>query len=208
MGQTGTGTRRGAAAGPDTPADPASARRVAWEIAVRRIEARDRTRAELARTLHEKGTAPDVAEEVLGRLTELRLVDDHRVAKVWAESKRRTSGMTGPALRAGLVRRGVAAEVVAEAVVGVDPDEEQARALELARERVRRMSALPADTVMRRVGGQLARRGYDPSTAYRAVRTALAERGAAPGNVDGTAVDGTDVDGGTPDTALRSGPGD
>jgi len=157
--------------------DPAQAYRTAREIALRRLESRDRTRAELAVTLRDRETPETVAAAVLDRLTEVGLVDDTRFARTWVETRQRTRGLAGQALSAELRQRGVSDEVVAEAVEVVDPETEERRALELARARVARRRGLAPEVVTRRVAGQLARRGYSAGVAFRAVRTAVAEVG-------------------------------
>ena len=160
-----------------TPVDAAEAYRVAREIALRRLESRDRTRAELASTLRDRETPDTVAAAVLDRLTEVGLVDDTRFARTWVETRQRTRGLAGRALGAELRQRGVADEIVAEAVEVVDPETEERTALALARDRVARTRGLAPEVVTRRVAGQLARRGYSAGVAFRAVRTAVAEVG-------------------------------
>lgn len=157
--------------------DPAHAYRTAREIALRRLESRDRTRAELAVTLRDRETPDTVAAAVLDRLTEIGLVDDTRFARTWVETRQRTRGLAGPALSAELRQRGVSDDVVAEAVQAVDPETEERTALELARVRVARTRGLAPEVVTRRVAGQLARRGYSAGLAFRAVRTAVTEVG-------------------------------
>lgn len=159
--------------------DPDEAYRAAREIVLRRLETRDRTRAELAGTLRDRDTPDTVATAVLDRLTEVGLVDDTRFARTWVETRQRTRGLSGRALSAELRRRGVADEVVADAVEVVDHQTEERTALALARERVARSRGLAPDVVTRRVAGQLARRGHSAGVAFRAVRQAVAEVGPA-----------------------------
>lgn len=147
---------------------------------MRRLEARDRTVAELADVLRSRATPEPVVTSVLDRLAELGLVDDRRVARTWVEASRRTRGLTGRALTAGLVRRGVADDVVAAVVAEGDDGSDELAAVELARSRVARMPGTAPQIVARRVAGQLARRGYRPAVAYRAVRTVLNESVGAP----------------------------
>lgn len=184
-GGVGGGGGGGVGGSPASPNDPQAAYRVAWAIALRRIEIRDRTRAEIADTLRSRATPADVMDAVLTRLTALGLLDDARVARTWVESSRRTRGLAGRALTTGLLRRGVAPELVAAAVGDVDRDEQQDAALQLARAGVARLRSRPTEVITRRVAGQLARRGHEPGVAYRAVRTAVDEAGlgdhAAPG---------------------------
>ena len=153
--------------------DPERAYRVAREIVLRKLETRDRTRAELTDALRTRATPEPVIEAVLDRLGEVGLVDDQRFARTWVESRQRTRGLAGRALTAELRRKGVPDDAVASAVGAIDPAAEERAAFELARTRVTRSPGLPADVLTRRVVGQLARRGYDGGLAYRAVRAAI-----------------------------------
>lgn len=159
------------------PEDPERAYRVAREIALRKLETRDRTRSELADALHARATPQPIVDAVLDRLTEVGLVDDTRFARSWVETRQRTRRLAGRALSAELRSHGVADDLVAAAVDEIDPAVEQRAAYQLARDRVARSRGLPTAVVTRRVVGQLSRRGYDAGLAFRAVRAALAVGG-------------------------------
>ena len=90
------------------------------------------------------------------------LQDDGRFAGQFAHAAA-GRGMAGRRIQAELRARGVAKDLAAEASVE-DPDEELARARELAVRRASRMGDLPAEAALRRITGLLARRGFDPET--------------------------------------------
>jgi regulatory protein len=71
--------------------------------------------------------------------------------------------MAGRRIQAELRARGVSKDLAAEASVE-DPDEELARARQLAGRRASRMENLPTEAVLRRITGLLARKGFDPET--------------------------------------------
>lgn len=73
-----------------------------------------------------------------------------------------------------LAKRGVPRDVADEALLAL-PDDDTERALEFARSKARSMSSLDRDTALRRLAGQLARRGYGGSSALDAARLALDE---------------------------------
>ena len=62
------------------------------------------------------------------------------------------------------------AEVMASPVIGIDPEQERARAYELARSRYPHVMGLPYATQVRRLMGALTRRGYDAGLASAVVR--------------------------------------
>lgn len=156
--------------------DPASTAR---DICLRLLTARPRSRAELATALGRKGIEPDVADEVLGRLTDVGLIDDSAFAEMLVQSGHRHRLMGKRALTAELRRRGVAAETAVEAVSVIDNDDEEQAAHQLVERKLRAMSGLDDSTRIRRLVGMLARRGYPEALAYRVVREALREQGSA-----------------------------
>jgi regulatory protein len=123
--------------------------------------------------LERKGVASEAAETVLDRFEEVGLVDDAGYAEAFVESRHRVRGQGGRAIAFELRRRGVADEVVAEAVGALDPDQQFETACRVARARLGRLSGLAADVKVRRLAGLLARKGYSGDVAARAVRHVL-----------------------------------
>jgi regulatory protein len=125
--------------------------------------------------LERKRVAPEAAAAVLDRFEEIGLINDVGYAEAFVESRHRVRGQGGRALSAELRRRGVADEVVAEAVGALDPDTEFETACRLARSRYDRMSRLEPEVKVRRLAGFLARKGYSGAIVARAVRQAIDE---------------------------------
>lgn len=139
-------------------------------MAMRRLAARARSRAEMVVWLGTKGVESDVAAEAVERLAEIGLISDGQVEE---DERRRAAakGLSGRALAGRLGSRGI------RAGVGAQSDAE--RALEVARAELSRRSINPADVneLARRVMGILARKGYEEDVAREAVVAALRERG-------------------------------
>ncbi len=152
----------------------------AREICLRLLSSSPRTRAQLADALHRKQIPGDVAERVLGRFTDVGLIDDEAFAQAWVQSRHTGRGLAKRALAAELRRRGVPDEAVNDAVETLDPaqEEQTARAL-VARKLPATRGADPAKR-MRRLVGMLARKGYSPGLSYRVVKEALSEEGTDP----------------------------
>jgi len=110
---------------------------------------------------------------VLDRFEEVGLVDDAGYAEAFVESRHRVRGQGGRAIAFELRRRGVADEVVAEAVGTLDAEQQFETACRVARARLRRLSGMPAEVKVRRLAGLLARKGYSGDVAARAVRHVL-----------------------------------
>ena len=141
------------------------------------LTAAPRTQAQLATALRRKGIPDDVAEAVLGRFAEVRLIDDAAFAAAWVESRHHGRGLAGRALAAELRQRGVAQPDIQAAVASLDPERELATARELARRRLSATRGQPLVTRVRRLTAMLARKGYPAGLAYRVVREALDQEG-------------------------------
>jgi SOS response regulatory protein OraA/RecX len=144
-------------------------------VCLRLLTDRARSRAELAEKLAAKGFAPAVAERTLDRLAEVGLIDDAAFAEQWVHSRHAYSGKGKKVLVQELRRKGIAPEDSEPALEAISADDEQARAADLVRQKLRTLPAdLERDKAIRRLVGMLARRGYDPSTAYMVVTVELA----------------------------------
>jgi len=109
-------------------------------------------------------------------------LDDARLAEhlVHVATDRKSQGRQ--AVAQALSARGVPRDVV-DAALAELPDDDAERALAFARQKARSMGSLDRDTALRRLHGQLARRGFGGSTAMSAARQALDEAGSRPSSV-------------------------
>jgi regulatory protein len=161
---------------------------VARLICLRQLTAAPRTRAQLAATLRRRGVPDDAAEAVLGRFTEVGLIDDAMFASAWVESRHYGRGLGRRALAAELNQRGVDRGDIQAAVAKLSPEAELATARALVERRLASTARQPGPVRLRRLVGMLARKGYPAGLAYRVVREVLQEAG------EGRAADGVDED--------------
>ena len=157
---------------------------VARTILLNQLTGRARSRRELADKLASKAVPDELAERLLNRFEEVGLVDDAAFARAWVESRQRGKGLARRALTQELRRKGIADDLVRDAVEGVDPEDELASARELVRRKSRTMARLDRATATRRLVGMLARKGYPPGDAYRVVRDELDARSEADSETD------------------------
>lgn len=154
----------------DAEADPEA---VARAIVLRQLTMGPRSRAQLEDKLRAKGCPDDAAVAVLDRFTELGLIDDHAYAQMLVNSQHQSRGLARRALAHELRRKGVGDEHVEDALAQVDSTDEEARARELVRKKLRTMHGLEAVVQTRRLAGMLARKGYSSSMSYRVIREEL-----------------------------------
>ncbi|MGW4774010.1 recombination regulator RecX [Nocardia sp. NPDC004278] len=148
----------------------------AKEACLRLLAVRARSRAELAQRLAAKGFTPDITERALDRFTEVGLIDDAAFAEQWVHSRHTFSGKGKQALAQELRRKGISQSDAAPALAAITADDEEERAAELVRRKLRTVPPnLDRDKTIRRLVGMLARRGYHQSTAFTVVKAELTQ---------------------------------
>ncbi len=133
--------------------------------AYRLLAKRGYTTAELTRKLLAEG-APEEVAALVTRLEENGCLDDAAYAREYIRQRisRKPAGVHY--LKAKLRARGVAPEIIAEALTGeVDPETEDAMAEKAAREKAVRLSDLPGAKRRQRLLQFLAGRGFPAALA-------------------------------------------
>lgn len=158
----------------DAEPDPAS---VARAIVLRQLTTSPKSRLQLARKLAERNVPEDVAEAVLDRFEEVRLVDDAEFADMWVRSRSQTRKLAKGALRRELADKGIEADIAARALEQLSDEAEESAARELVQRKLKGTADLTdraeRDKVTRRLASMLARKGYQPSQAFRIVGEVL-----------------------------------
>ena len=132
----------------------------------------------MTEALRKRGIADEVAEDVLGRFTDVGLIDDAAFARSWVESRHYSRGLAGRALSAELKQRGVGGEEIRAAIAEqLGPDAEVSTARELVERKLAGTRGLPPEQRTRRLAGMLARKGYPAGLAFRVIREALEAQG-------------------------------
>jgi regulatory protein len=150
---------------------------LAREICLRQLAVRPRTRAELAQALVRRHIDDEVITEVLDRYDEVGIIDDAAFARAWVSSRHAGRGLARRALAGELRQRGVAGDLVGEALDTLDDGQEAATARALVDRKLRTATG-PPEAVFRRLVGMLARKGYPAGLAISTVKDALAARDA------------------------------
>ncbi len=151
----------------------------ARQICLRLLTAAPRTRAELAAALSRRGVPGEAAEAVLGRFTDVGLIDDAAFARAWVESRHYSRGLSRRSLSAELRQHGVEAEEIREAVSTLDPEQEVATARRLVEQKMACTRGQPPEARARRAAGTLARKGYPPGLVFRLIKEVLEQEGSA-----------------------------
>jgi regulatory protein len=127
------------------------------EAALKYLQPRPRSEAEVTSRLRRHGFDAGTIEQVLVTLREQGLVNDSVFATFWRENREAFRPRSRRALELELKRKGVEADTVAETVAAVD-DEQSAHLA--AQRKARSLAGLDYPSFRRRLGMFLRRRGF------------------------------------------------
>ncbi len=129
----------------------------AKQAAIRFIEQRPRSTAEVRRKLRQKGFDKAVIDHVIERLQAVELLDDLAFARYWVEQRETFKPRSRMALRQELQQKGVSRAIIDEAIAPVD---ELASARRLAQKQAPRWQNLEEEAFQAKMAGYLRRRGF------------------------------------------------
>lgn len=165
------------AGAPAADADIDDAAERAEALLLRKLRARSLSLAEARAAVRGvDGADETIVEDLIARFVDLGYLDDAAFAEQLAMSAVEKRGEGRRAVAETLRKRGIPRDV-AEAALAELPDDDAERALEFARSKVRGVEGKDYDASLRRLAGQLARRGYPSSVALSAAKAALSEAG-------------------------------
>jgi regulatory protein len=162
----------------DPEPDPES---VARAIVLRQLTNSPKSRQQLALKLAERKVPHHVAEAVLDRFEQVQLIDDAEFANMWVRSRAQTKKLAAGALRRELADKGIDGDIAEAALAQLSSEDQEHAARELVERKLRPAMGLAdrseRDKHVRRLAAMLARKGYQPSMAFRIVSEVLDEAG-------------------------------
>lgn len=142
---------------------------------LRKLRARSLSVQEARTALGGRGLSREQIDEILAETVRLGYLDDRALAEQLVHAGQDRRGQGRQAIGQTLAKRGVPRDV-ADAVLAELPDDDMERALEFARRKAGGIGGRDAQAELRRLAGQLSRRGYPSHVALSAARQALDER--------------------------------
>jgi regulatory protein len=153
---------------------------VAQAIVYRQLTAAPKSRLQLARKLAERNIPEHVAEAVLDKFQEVRLINDAEFADMWVRSRSQSRKLAKGALGRELAEKGIDQETAASALEQLTDADEESAARTLVERKLRPGTDLSdrveRDKAVRRLASMLARKGYQPSQAFRIVNDVMDSR--------------------------------
>lgn len=142
----------------------------ARNIVLNQLNFMPRSRKELETALAKRHIEPDVAKSVLDRFEEIGMVDDAAYAELLIRSRCNTKRVSRTVLRQQLRQKGVAPDIIEDALLEVSDEDELRMATELVEKKARSMARLEPEVRKRRLFGLLARKGYNTAIALRVIQ--------------------------------------
>jgi regulatory protein len=130
----------------------------ALQIALRYLERRARTEAELRQKLTDRQVPPQEIEAVLVKMKQFGYIDDQKFAADFQRSRNDYKPTGVQRLRMELRQKGVSKDIIEQ--IAVEKEDEIELAHAAAKTRLRQYSNLEATVFERRMIGFLARRGF------------------------------------------------
>ncbi|MCP2637268.1 RecX family transcriptional regulator [Microbacterium sp. HD4P20] len=150
-------------------------RNIAEKSLLKKLRTRSLSVREARAVLAERELDGDAIDGVLDGFLRRGYLDDAALAEQLIHAGVDRKGQGRQVIAQTLAKRGVPREV-ADAALAALPDDDLDRALEFARAKIRSLRDVDRDTALRRLMGQLSRRGYPGSVAMTAARQALDEQ--------------------------------
>jgi regulatory protein len=151
-------------------------RDIAEKNLLKKLRARSLSVREARTVVAERDLDDEAVETVLDGFLRRGYLDDAALAEQLIHAGVDRKGQGRQVIAQTLAKRGIPRDV-ADAALAALPDDDLDRALEFARAKARSLRDVDRDTALRRLTGQLARRGYPGSVAMTAARQALDEQG-------------------------------
>ncbi|MFH1169477.1 MAG: regulatory protein RecX [Chloroflexota bacterium] len=145
--------------------------------ATRYLGYRPRSQTELTEKLRRRGFDGESIMAAIARLKEKGFIDDAAFARFWKDNRESFSPRSRQMARLELKRKGVADEVIEQAVADIDNYDSAYRA---AASRAHRWPVSDRQTFQRRAGEYLRRRGFSYEVINQTVSRLWREQGAAP----------------------------
>jgi regulatory protein len=153
---------------------PDEIRATGEEALLRKLRSKSLSISEARLVLRGHGLDAGQIDDVIDDFRRRQYLDDAVLAGLLVTSGVERKGQGRVALSRALSQRGLPRDVI-DAALDELPDDDSERALEFARSKARSMARLDNDTALRRLVGQLSRRGYNGAVAMNAAKTALRE---------------------------------
>lgn len=143
--------------------------------ALKYLSYRQRSIKEVKEHLKRKGYEETIMENTIGFLLEKNYLNDYEFANSFIRDKSYLNKYGINKIKYELINKGVSKEII-EKTLRFDNDEEHSNALALAHKKMRSYKNLDNNSIYRKLGGFLQRKGYRFETVSKVLREVLDEK--------------------------------
>ncbi len=137
-----------------------------YNSALKFLSFRSRSEKEIREYLKKKKVDPQVTEKIITKLKEQKFLNDFEFAKQWVESRMRFRPRSQKMLTFELKQKGISQDisdsVIQNSEFRIQNDLEQAK--KLVEKKIEKYKGLSRQEIFQKLGGFLARRGFDYDT--------------------------------------------
>lgn len=152
-----------------TAEDDGDGREAAEGLLLRKLMAKPLSVSEARLVLRGAGADESAIEDILDGCLRRGYLNDEVLAEMLVRAGAERKGLGRAALARVLAQRGIERSCI-DAALATLPDDDAERALQYARAKAKSMAGLDREVALRRLAGQLARRGYAASALSTAAR--------------------------------------
>jgi len=140
------------------------------KLAINFLSYRPRTEKEIREKLNQKNAPPEITNQVIAFLKQNNFLNDADFAAQWIQTRQNFRIKSKKAIKMELLKKGINPETIEQALAGELHEEEgsgindKEQAIKLVQKRIARYKHLPKKELYEKLGGFLARRGFNWET--------------------------------------------
>lgn len=135
-----------------------------FNAALRFLSFRPRSEKEVRDNLRKKKVDPQVTEKIITKLKEKNFLNDSDFAKWWIEQRTQVNPKSIRVIRLELKQKGISQDLIESGI-----RDDKAIAKDLVKKRIARYKGLSKHELYQKLGGFLARRGFDYDTIKKSI---------------------------------------
>lgn len=146
-----------------------------YTFSIKYLSLRPRSEKEIVDYLKKKKSPEDILLRIIAKLKEHKFIDDTLFAKMWIDSRNRAKPRSKWLLTRELREKGISHEIIESIFLYSEAKSDLSLAKEAIEKRIVKYRELPRQEIYQKVGGFLARRGFNWETSKRAIDDLLKE---------------------------------
>lgn len=145
--------------------------------AIRFLARRPRSEKEVRENLHKKKIEPDVLEKVINKLKVQKFINDEEFAAWWIEQRTRVTPRSMRLIKLELIQKGVSKDTIESRIKNYESRGSDLQTAEkIIEKKFAKYQHLSRDEIYQKLGGHLARKGYNWDVIKRSIDAAIGKK--------------------------------